>query len=243
VISLGRSKTERRTTTPPAHHLAARERLIVALDVPSLAAARQLVHILRPRIFWFKIGSILFTAAGPAAIALVHRAGGNVFLDVKFHDIPSTVARACVAARQHQVQMLTLHVQGGQRMLHAAREAIAHPPPLLLGVTQLTSDAEVDDPAVVLSRVRAAQEAQLDGLVVPPAFVARVRALCGQRMRLVTAGIRSADGGRDDHTAPLTPRAALRAGADFLVVGRPIVEARDPQAVVSAVLEEMRDAR
>lgn len=224
-----------------------RDRLIVALDAPTLRSAARLVAQLRPLVRWFKIGSILFTAAGPAAVRAVHRRGGRVFLDLKFHDIPTTVAKAVAAAARLRVAMLTLHVQGGPAMLHAARAAAETAArtrserPLLIGVTRLTSDA-ASSTAAIVRLARIARAARLDGVVAPPSAVAAVRRACGPRFIIVTPGIRGAQHATHDHAAPAGAGAALRRGATFLVVGRPIAEAPSPRAAAQQLVDDMECA-
>lgn len=220
-----------------------RDRLIVALDEPTLPAAGRLVRRLQPAVRWFKVGSILYTAAGPAAVAWVRRRGGRVFLDLKFHDIPTTVAKACAAATRLGVAMITLHTQGGHEMLAAARAAVNHTAragrrPLLVGVTRLTSDAHTSTRAIV-ALARVARRAGLDGVVAPPSAIAAVRRACGRRFVIVTPGIRPSGASVDDHAAPSSPAQALRRGATFLVVGRPVAEARRPRAAAQQLLQEM----
>ena len=223
---------------------AARERLIVALDAPTLPQARRLVVALQPDIRWFKVGSILFTAAGPEAVRFIRRRGGRVFLDLKFHDIPTTVAKACASATRLGVAMLTLHTQGGLAMLQAARAAVnaaaraRRRKPLLVGVTRLTSDADAST-RVIVRMARLAKRARLDGVVAPPSAVTAVRRACGRRFVIVTPGIRPAGSGTDDHAAPAGPAAVLARGATFLVVGRPIAEATQPRLAARQLLTEM----
>ncbi|MDQ7842494.1 MAG: orotidine-5'-phosphate decarboxylase [Armatimonadota bacterium] len=238
--------------------LSAADRLIVALDVPDLAAAAVLVGRLRPAVSWFKIGSQLFTAAGPAAVALVHDAGGRVFLDLKFHDIPTTVAGAVAVAAGLGVAMVNVHTAGGEAMLRAAVAACAAAAPagsrapgwtrpVLIGVTLLTSDPDTGD--LVHRAVSAAEVARscgLDGVVCSPRECAAIKDRCGRGFVVVTPGIRlppSAAGAvTDDQRRTATPAEAVRAGADFLVVGRPIVRARDPLAAAAAVIAEIEAA-
>lgn len=225
-------------------HVRPRDRLIIALDEPTLAANLRLVRRLHAVVRWFKVGSILFTAAGPEAVRRIHARGGRVFLDLKFHDIPTTVAKACAAATRLGVAMVTLHVQGGRAMLQAARHAVDRAAqhraqrPLLVGVTQLTSEGNLSTRTIV-ARARLAKTARLDGAVVPPSAVAAVRRACGTRFVIVTPGIRSSGSRTDDHAAPASATAALRRGATFLVVGRPVTAARRPLTATQQLLREM----
>ena len=234
------------------------EKLIVALDVPARDAALALVAALRPRLTRFKVGMELFTACGPALVREILDRGGQVFLDLKFHDIPHTVARAGVAAARLGVGMFTVHLSGGALMARrAADELEAHcqvhriPRPRILGVTVLTSLKQADLEAVgvlrpvedqVLALAEMAKAAGLDGVVSSPREVPRIREVCGREFLIVTPGVRPEGSEPDDQARTLTPRAALEAGADYLVVGRPIVRARDPlEAAESIIL--MMDGR
>ncbi len=233
-----------------------RDRLIVALDTPSLPEAEALADRLAGVARWFKIGS-LFAAAGPAAItALVRR--GRIFLDMKFHDIPSTVAGEVEAAARRGISLCTVHALGGTAMLRAAREAAdrgaaagGHTPPQVIGVTVLTSmDAaglrEVgltgspQEAAVRLARL--AQEAGLAGAVTSALEAAAIRAACGEGFLLVCPGIRPEGAASQDQRRVHTPRSAVAAGADMLVVGRPITQAKDPRAAAEEVLREIASA-
>ncbi|MBI3323343.1 MAG: orotidine-5'-phosphate decarboxylase [Candidatus Omnitrophica bacterium] len=243
------------------------ERLIVALDVNGLEEAGRLVQRLAPvGVTRFKIGLQLYTQAGPAAVEAVHRHGGQVFLDLKFHDIPSTVARAAGAAARLGVWMTNVHIQGGLEMMRRAiaslREEAAHGRrgvPLLVGVTVLTSMSEKDlmdfgmrktlkDQVLYLAKL--ARSAGLNGIVASAQEAKVIRLAFGEDFLIVTPGIRPAGGedilsvaaakARDDQQRTATPSEAIRAGADYLVVGRPIVEAPDPARAAQAVLQECR---
>ena len=213
--------------------------MIVALDLPSLAGAEALVHRLRPVTPWFKIGSTLFTRAGPDAVRLVQDAGGQVFLDLKFHDIPQTVAGAVAAAVDLGVALVTVHCAAGPSALAAA--AAARPPGStlkLLGVTRLTSDAGRVGASVVRAAL-AARDAGLDGVVASVRECARIKAVCGAVFKVLTPGIRPAGAVAHDQARVATPRQAVWAGADYLVVGRPIATAPDPAAAARAIWHEM----
>jgi len=212
--------------------------LILALDVPDRAAAEPILRQLRGSLRWVKIGLQLFTAYGPDYVREVAGQGFEVFLDLKLHDIPNTVARTVDSLAPLPIGMLTVHAAGGREML-AAAQARARPGLRLLAVTVLTS---MDGPGLAEIGVPAAPEAQvarladlavgagLSGLVCSPLEIAQ----------LVTPGIRPAgEGGGDDQKRVLSPAAAARAGANFLVVGRPILQARDPAAAVRAILAEI----
>jgi orotidine-5'-phosphate decarboxylase len=223
---------------------AARERLILALDVPDLAAARALVERTRGSIGAVKVGKELFTACGPEAVRPWQAMDLPVFLDLKFHDIPNTVAGAVRAACGLGVRWLSLHTCGGAAMLEAAaraRDAATASGPLLLGVTVLTSE-EAADPEEVVERALLAQRCGLDGAIASPQEVMRLRAACGPDFLLVTPGVRQTGGERGDQQRVATPAEAIRGGADFLVVGRPISAAPDPAAAAAAIVSEIASA-
>ena len=225
-------------------------KIIVALDYPSAQPALDIVARLDPALCRVKVGKELFTAAGPALVETLVTRGFGVFLDLKFHDIPNTVAGACKAAARLGVWMINLHATGGRAMMHAALEALAGEVlrPKLIAVTVLTSMGESDladigmqgsPDDVVLRLARLAQSAGLDG-VVCSAHEARVlRAACGAGFDLVTPGIRPADAKQDDQKRVMTPRAAMDAGADYLVVGRPITQAADALAMLQRLQREI----
>jgi orotidine-5'-phosphate decarboxylase len=217
--------------------------LIVALDVPALAAAAALVDLLRPVTPWFKIGPTLFTGAGPEAVRMVHAAGGRVFLDLKFHDIPQTVAGGVSAAVDLGVALLTVHCAGGRAALEAAAAAASRAGgrTRVLGVTRLTSEAG----RVGASVLRAAAEAHaagLDGVTASARECRRIKARFGQEFLVLTPGIRPAGTQAGDQARIVTPRQAVRAGSDYLVVGRPVLAAADPATAAAAIAEEMRRA-
>lgn len=241
----------RQTGTDPRE--IARRRLIVALDVPDAGAASLLLDRLDDTCSWFKVGLELFVAAGPAVLEPILRRGHRIFLDLKLHDIPNTVAGAVRSAASLGVDMLTLHAAGGPRMLSAAREALAGAarPPELLAVTVLTSmDAEQlgavgvgctpAEQVELLAKMGLA--AGIRGFVCSPEEVAMLRALAGPEGTLVIPGIRPAGGAVGDQRRIATPAQALRQGASFLVVGRPITQALDPAKAAEAILEEMAGA-
>jgi orotidine-5'-phosphate decarboxylase len=222
--------------------MAARGRLVVALDVPTLDEATALARRLEGHVGWFKVGLELFIAHGPEAIAAIG-AHGPVFLDLKLHDIPTTVARAVASAARLEVGLLTVHASGGVPMLQAAREA-AGDRVRLLAVTVLTSTSDADlaamampDAAVQVPRLATlAIGAGIDGLVCAPLDLAAVRRAVGVGPLLVTPGIRTDADASDDHARALGPAAAIAAGADLLVVGRPITRAPDPVAAAVALV-------
>jgi len=233
-----------------------RNPIIVALDVPSAEAALALAGQLAPVAGGFKIGSELFTAAGSDIVRRVREQGALVFLDLKFHDIPNTVAKAVAAAVRLDVQMLTVHASGGLEMLKAAEQSaqetsgkLGRTPPLVLGVTVLTSlDAgalkEVGLDVNVEYQVRrlatVATHAGLRGLVCSPLEAARLRQALPPNMQLVTPGVRTGSEKADDQKRTLTPREAIAAGANWLVIGRPIYAAENPRAAAERILEELK---
>lgn len=234
---------------------AMRERLIVALDVDTLDQAQALVHQLAGEVGMFKIGKQLFTHAGPQAVRLVQELGGEIFLDLKFHDIPNTVAKAAVEATRLGVKMFNVHASGSLEMMRATVKEVRRVcrqekrrRPIMLAVTVLTSLNQDDLQRVGVERKVADQvvrlalltkEAGMDGVVASPHEVADIREACGRRFVIVTPGIRPADAGRNDQQRVMTPRDALRAGVDYIVVGRPIVEATDPVAAARSIVAEM----
>jgi orotidine-5'-phosphate decarboxylase len=220
--------------------LVPRDRLIVALDVPTLGEARDLLERLRPAVRWFKIGSELFTAAGPRAVALVLDHGGRVFLDLKYHDIPHTVGRAVASAVRLGVSMVNVHAVGGREMMRAAADARGGAVVSVIGVTTLTSAEE--DVARVVELARLARESGLDGVVASPREAAAIKSDCGASFLVIAPGIRLAAIAGDDQRRSMTPGDALRGGSDYLVVGRPILASPDPAGAVQRILEEMTQA-
>lgn len=225
--------------------------LVVALDVPDLDAARRLLDLLCPVVRHFKVGSQLFTAAGPQAVREVHDRGGRVFLDLKFHDIPSTVEQAAAAAARMGVWMFNVHGCGGAEMMRRAAEGArrgSSPAPFVLAVTALTSADEqalrevgvADGPAAYALRLaRLAQRAGLDGVVCSVHEAAAVKEECGQDFLAVVPGVRPREVEGDDQARTGGLRDAVRAGADYVVVGRPILRAPDPAAVARATVEAL----
>ena len=232
----------------------AEDRIIIALDVDSPDEGLGLVRRLRGRVGLFKVGSQLFTAAGPPVVAGILQMGERVFLDLKFHDIPNTAAKAARAARAMGVSMITVHAGGGSAMLKAVMETLQSPPtepkrPLVLAVTVLTSLTSSDlerlgisgSPAdQVLRLAGLAIESGVDGLVASPAEVARLRRNFGPDPLLVTPGIRPAGAALDDQARAATPREAVRAGSDLLVIGRPVTAAPDPLLSLNRIIETIQ---
>jgi orotidine-5'-phosphate decarboxylase len=234
------------------------DRLLVALDVDTAADARALADRLRGVAGGFKIGSRLFTEEGPALVEELVRRGDRVFLDLKFHDIPHTVAGAVAAATRLGVWMVNVHASGGRAMLEAAREAVdrearraAHAAPLLIAVTVLTSLAadgladigiagRVDDHVARLAAL--AQAAGLDGVVASAHEIGVIRRRCGDAFAIVTPGIRAAGDAAGDQSRTMDAPQALAAGATYLVVGRPIIAAPDPRAAADRIAAACREA-
>ena len=235
-----------------------RNPIIVALDVPDLDAALRLVGELAPVVGAFKVGKELFVSAGPEIVRRIRGTGAAVFLDLKFHDIPNTVARAIAAAVRLDVQMLTVHTSGGRAMLEAAEKsaqesaaALGRSAPLVLGVTVLTSLdsnelAEVGvEPNVgrqVERLAMLAAKAGLRGLVCSPLEIAALRQMLPSEIQLVTPGIRAADAKADDQKRTMSAPEAIAAGATWLVVGRPLCTAPNPRAAAERMLASLRTA-
>jgi orotidine-5'-phosphate decarboxylase len=230
-----------------------KDRIIIALDVDTRREALEWVNCLRGRVGLFKIGSELFTSEGPALIREIVQRGERVFLDLKFHDIPNTVAKSVVVGADVGVTMLTLHASGGSQMMTAAMEALNRissvgPRPLLLGVTVLTSLAgeefdkigfsdSVESQVVRLAKL--AEQSGLDGVVASPLELALLRGQLKASMRIITPGIRPAGSAAHDQSRIATPAAAIQAGADYLVIGRPITASPDPLASLEAITESL----
>ncbi|MGD9601291.1 MAG: orotidine-5'-phosphate decarboxylase [Gammaproteobacteria bacterium] len=229
------------------------QKIIVALDHPTGHEALALVAALGTTECALKIGKELFTREGPPIVRTLVGQGRPVFLDLKYHDIPNTVAAACQAAADLGVWMINVHTSGGPEMLRAARESLAGRTrrPLLIGVTVLTSlDANAlsaigvtaTPAAQVLRLTRLARECGLDGVVCSPQEIAAVKRECGASFLTVTPGIRPANASHDDQQRVATPAAAVRAGGDYLVIGRPITRASDPALAVRDITGEIAAA-
>ncbi len=214
--------------------------LIFPLDVPTLAEAELWVERLREHVGLFKVGLQLFSAAGTEAVRTVARKGGRVFLDAKLHDIPATVERAARALRALDLAMLTVHAQGGKAMLEAA-VAGAGENVCVLGVTRLTSlPASLDE---VTEAARCAREAGCGGVVCSGAEAAAVRDAVGAELLIVCPGVRPRGAGEDDQVRVTTPEEAAGAGADYIVVGRPIREHPDPERAAREIAAQAAGAR
>jgi len=231
-----------------------RDRLIVALDVPGATQARRIVQTLGGTATTYKIGKQLFTAEGPQVVRDLVSSGRKVFLDLKFHDIPNTVAAAVKAAAQLGVGMMTVHASGGSKMLKAAVEAAAQYParPLVLAVTVLTSlsDSDLQELGIagnvqtqVLRLGALARAAGCGGLVASAQEAQELRRELGEDFAIVTPGIRPADSASGDQARVVTPRDAIAAGATHLVVGRPILDAPDPARAAEQIVQEIEAAQ
>ena len=232
-----------------------KDKILVALDVDTRDAAVKLADSLRGSVGGFKIGSRLFTSEGPSIVRALTDQGDRVFLDLKYHDIPNTVAQAVAAASQLGVWMLNVHAVGGTAMMQAARDA-AHESaaksgkrtPLVIAVTVLTSMSQqalkdtgvvIDLMDQVLRLAELTKEAGLDGVVASPRETANIRHRCGDNFQIVTPGIRAADAAKDDQERTMSPPEAVAAGASYLVVGRPIIAAPDPASAAAAIVRSL----
>lgn len=239
--------------TQQAAALSTRERLIVALDFPDASPARQLISKLSDSVQTYKVGKQLFTAEGPQFVRDLVGSGRSVFLDLKFHDIPNTVASAVRSAASLGVSMLTVHASGGSKMLKSAVEAAAsaEKPPLVLAVTVLTSMADEDLQEVgvsgrvldqVLRLAALARDAGCGGIVASAHEAAEIRRELGAGFAIVTPGVRPAGTDAGDQARVVTPAAAMKAGATHLVIGRPVSAAADPAAAAAEILRDIEKA-
>jgi orotidine-5'-phosphate decarboxylase len=235
----------------------AQQRLIFALDVASIAEVKEYVALLKDEVGLFKVGKQLFLHGGPQVVRLIQQQGGHIFLDLKFHDIPRTVANAGIEAARLGVRMLNVHASGGFEMMQQTVSAVNKvckterlQRPILLAVTVLTSlnkddlkrlgvTAGVEQQVARLARL--AQEAGMDGVVASPLEITRIRRECGANFLLVVPGVRSKGEAWDDQKRVLTPTEAIQAGADYLVIGKPIRDAADPREAARQIVQEMTD--
>jgi orotidine-5'-phosphate decarboxylase len=232
-----------------------KDRIIFALDVEHFHEALHWVTLLKDRVGIFKVGKQLFTHSGPKVIDMICQKGQKVFLDLKYHDIPNTVAKAGEEATKHQVAMFNLHALGGFEMMRKTVEAsraisksLNLSRPIILAVTILTSMDEeglkevgIQGPLIdEVGRLSLlAQKSEVDGVVASPQEIGIIRQRCGERFLIVTPGIRHPSDKKDDQKRTLTPREAIEAGADYLVIGRPIKEAKDPIEAVQKIVEDI----
>jgi orotidine-5'-phosphate decarboxylase len=233
-----------------SHKSDPREKLIVALDVPSAAAAQEIVAAVGDSALTYKVGMQLYTAEGPRVVRDLVASGRRVFLDLKYHDIPNTVASAVTEAARLGVSMMTLHASGGEKMLRSAVDAVraVNPELIILGVTVLTSMGEADLEKIGIREPRLDEVVRLaalalkcgcQGIVTSAREASVVRRELGQAFAIVTPGVRPVGVGHADQVRVVTPAEAIRAGATHIVVGRPITEAEDPAAAAREILQEI----
>jgi orotidine-5'-phosphate decarboxylase len=230
------------------------DRIIVPLDVPSLTEAIALVDRL-PQVSFWKVGLELFVAAGPEILKFLKEREKRIFLDLKFHDIPNTVAGACRSANAYGVDLLTVHATAGRKALQAAMEALGteEPRPKLLAISLLTSlnsrdlafdlKIPIELPEYTLQMALLAQESGLDGAVCSPQEVSQLRQVCGDRFLLVCPGVRPNWSEVGDQKRVMTPSSAIASGADYLVIGRPITAAADPAEAWQKISEELANIK
>jgi orotidine-5'-phosphate decarboxylase len=233
----------------------AKDKIIIALDVEELDKAQELVGLLKDHVGAFKIGKQLFTRYGPEAVRGIHASGGKVFLDLKFHDIPTTVAKASLEVARLGVFMFNMHAMGGFEMMRQAMAAVQEAAatlhcsrPRVLAVTVLTSLGSVDLKRagfsadleqLVTGLACLAKDAGLDGVVASPKEINAIKKVCGNEFLVVTPGIRPESSELNDQKRTLTPGEAIQTGADYIVVGRPVTRAPDPLAIVKNILKEL----
>lgn len=224
--------------------------IIIALDVSSGEKAHQVVDTLGEKACWYKVGLELFLRDGVSALKMLKKKGKKVFLDLKFHDIPNTVSRAVESSADMGVDMINVHVLGGAEMMESAASVLVNRknPPLLVGVTILTSMDTTSLKKLGIKRsprgwvgelALLAQECGLDGVVASGKEIKRIRSLCGQNFKIVTPGIRFSDGNSNDQKRIVTPKQASKWGADFLVMGRPILSAKNPRQAYERAIREL----
>jgi orotidine-5'-phosphate decarboxylase len=230
----------------------ARAKIIFALDVNDAAEIDRFAGILSGRVGMFKVGKELFTAAGPEAVKAVQRHGGQVFLDLKYHDIPNTVAKAALEAARLGARFVDMHALGGAEMMRTAAAAVhrefGDQRPKLLAITILTSSTAetlrqvgIEHPLdqMVVRLARLARESGMDGVVASPLEIGLIREACGPDFLIVTPGVRPSFAALDDQKRIMTPAEAVKAGADYLVIGRPIAKAADPAQAAQLIIEEI----
>lgn len=231
----------------------AKNKIIFALDVDKLSDIERWSEQLSGKVGMFKVGKELFTSCGPAAVEAVKRHGGDVFLDLKYHDIPNTVAQAMLAAGRQGVKLANLHALGGPEMMEKASQAVQkefseNERPRLLAVTILTSSTQetlkavgIEHPVdqMVVRLAKLAKESGMDGVVASPLEIEAIRAACGPDFLIVTPGVRPSFAAVDDQKRIMTPSEAVQAGADYLVIGRPIAKAADPLQAADMIVDEI----
>ncbi len=231
----------------------ARQKIIFALDVDTMADVEKWAGLLAGRVGMFKIGKQLYTSCGPQTVQVVRERGGEIFLDLKYHDIPNTVAMATLAAARMGVTLCNLHALGGYEMMAATMETLEKEfpggdRPKVLAVTILTSSTAetlqgvgitLPVPEMVVKLARLAQSAGIDGVVASPLETPLIREACGNDFLIVTPGVRPSFAAVDDQKRIMTPADAVKAGADYLVIGRPIAAAKDPVAACEAIIDEI----
>jgi len=233
-----------------------KDRIIFALDVAHFGDAQRFVSLLKDHVGLFKVGKQLFTHTGPKVVDMVQQKGQRTFLDLKFHDIPNTVARASQEATKLNVAMFNVHAMGGREMMEAAAEAtrstakeLGIQKPTVLAVTVLTSldsralkEVGIERPVQkqVGRLARLAEKGGLDGVVASPQEIQLIRKTCGRDFIIVTPGVRPAEAAKDDQKRVMTPGQAVEAGADYLVIGRPIQQAKDPVEAAERIAEEIK---
>lgn len=231
----------------------ARSKVIFALDVDNFDAAKQWVSLLGGRVGMFKVGKQLFTAYGPDVVRMIKNSGDEIFLDLKYHDIPNTVASASIEAARLGVKLFNVHALGGYEMMARTVERLqkeydGKDRPRILAVTILTSSTsatlrevgiEIPVAEMVVRLAKLAQKAGIDGVVASPLEVPLIREACGKDFLVVTPGVRPAFASTDDQKRVMTPAEAVKAGSDYLVIGRPISSAADPSAAVESIVTEI----
>jgi orotidine-5'-phosphate decarboxylase len=234
----------------------ARKKIIFALDVDGMAEAERWAEILAPHVGMFKVGKQLFTACGPAVVRAILDRGGEVFLDLKYHDIPNTVAMASVEAVRLGVSLFNLHALGGYEMMARTVEALDEEFPngrasRVLAVTILTSSneetlrgvgIELPVPEMVVKLALLAKRAGIDGVVASPLEIPLIRQACGDDFIIVTPGVRPASASKDDQKRVMTPAEAVKGGASYLVIGRPISAAQEPIMAAESIITEITSA-
>lgn len=229
-----------------------KERLIVALLADTMKDAEAMVKLLKEEVHTFEVGAPTYTSLGPDVIKMIHHHGCRVFLDLKYHDIPSTISRAVGNATKLGVEMLTVHASGGHDMLVRSVEAAQYAAgskskmPKLIAVTVLTSMESLGDIGVqfevreqVVRLAKLAKECGLHGALASPLEISPIRKACGDKFLIVTPGVRPIGAAAEDQRRIASPIMAIAAGSDYLVIGRPVVQAKDPRAVVKQILKEI----